>query len=317
MRTPNPTPIKDTVMYWNNLVYSDPGAGKTVLTSTDNKVFILVTETDGIMSAQTFGKGSPAEHEVIEDWEHLIGLIEYWEKNPETLKKWEVLGIDSLTEMQRLAKEYSLKVSAPEKIRKDQDHTRMQIQDYGIMHEELEGAVRRLNDLPINVFYTATAKKVEDPDGLEFLVPDLQGKKEYGIALKMAALMTSYGYLRVENHDVPAGDAENPEKTKTVKRRVIYWEDTGTIRGKDRTNKLRPHTVNATLQQIRLAIAGKMVRDSEGRIVKPARANDKPVVSEAPKKVAAQASPTPDKPVESNEKPKEDAADVTLETVEA
>ena len=187
-----------------------------------------------------------------------------------------------------------LEANRGERLSKGQDPETPQIQDYGKLHVLFENLVRRINELNINVLYTALTRKVEDADHNEFLVPEISGK-DYGVAMKIVALMTSYGHLRVELVEVPANDPENPERTKVVKRRTIYWEDTGTIRAKDRTTRLAPYTVNAKMKDIRLAIEGEMVRGANGKIVDPH-------APKAPrKKMAAQASPKPEKPVESVE----------------
>jgi hypothetical protein len=147
---------------------------------------------------------------------------------------------------------------------------------------------------------------VEDADENKFLVPDLQGKKDYGVAMKIASLMTSFGYMRTEVHDVPLTKEEGEEqKFKSVKRRVIYFEDTGTMRGKDRTNTLRPFIIQPTLAKIRKAVAGQMVRDNEGKIVNKGGNADgaKKAPAKAPvvKKAGAKASPKPDDVTESKE----------------
>ena len=49
----------------------------------------------------------------------------------------------------------------------------------------------------------------------------------------------------------PHKDSEGNETGKKVRTRRIYWEDTGTSRGKDRTRALAPHTDNLKLKQIR------------------------------------------------------------------
>jgi len=298
------------------MIFADPGAGKTVFSGQDNKVLFIAPESDGLMSAQTMG--STAERIIVKDWETLKNTYEWFDENPEECEKYNVFSIDSISEMQYLAKDYVLRMTEDDKRRKGQDPTKMQIQDYGIMHELVENMVRGFNDLPVNVLWTATAKKVSDADDNEFLVPDLQGKKEYGVALKMAALMTSYGYLRVETHEVSAPTEDDPNATRPVKRRVIYWEDTGTIRGKDRTNALKPFTVNMTLQQMRLAIMGRMKRNSEGKIEKVGAQNvSKPAKAAAPKIEAPQASPTASDPVDSTPNGKEDNEALILDTVEA
>lgn len=302
---PEVKPIKDDLLKWNIWVYADPGAGKTVLASSDAKVLMWVPEVDGIMSAQTFGKGTTADRTLMHSFDDLLNAVTWYEENQDELDQWDVLSVDSISEMQYLTKQYVLDQNADAKRRKDQNPDKMQVQDYGEMHEELEAIIRRINDLPINVFYTATAKMVEDADENKFLVPDLQGKKDYGVALKIASLMTSFGYMRTEIHDVEVkpepgeDDSDSEEKSekkyKQVKRRVIYFEDTGTIRGKDRTNKLKPFIINPTLAQIRKAVSGEMVRNAEGRIVNSDKASGStpkaPTKRPAVKKAAAQASP--------------------------
>lgn len=262
---PEITKLSPEIDFWKILLYADSGSGKTVFVGADKKVIFLDPDKGGTVSAARFG--SSASKITVKVWEDIKNAYEWFEAHPEELKDFEVFAIDSLTEMQNMAKNYVLRMTAEEKIRKNQDPTKMHIQDYGIMHDLLETMVRAFNDLPINVLWTATAKQVEDQDKNPFLVPEIQGKGGYGVAMKIVSLMTSYGYMRVELHDVPAPTEENPDNFKQVKRRVIYWEDTGTIRGKDRTRSLAPFTVNANLLQVRLAIAGKLTRNSEGKLV--------------------------------------------------
>lgn len=297
--------LADEVEYWNILLCADSGAGKTVFAGQDNRVLFIATEdagrNSGTLSAARMG--STAEKITVHEWEDVKNAYEWYEDNPEELKDVNVLVIDSLPEMQRLAKEYCLKMSAPEKIRKNRDPEKMELPDYGNMHELVENMVRGMNDLPVNVLYTATAKKVEDADKIEFMVPDIQGKGDYGFAMKMVALMTSYGFMRIELAEVPAPTEENPEATKLVKQRMFYWEDTGTIRAKDRTCSLTPFTVNMTLQQMRRAIKGELKRTAEGKFVKvvaPQQLSKTPAKAPA-KKVAPQPSPQPEAKVESDE----------------
>lgn len=286
-------PLADDVLYWNIMMYADPGAGKTVFAGSDLKVLFIAPEKDGLMSAQTLG--SKAHRILIPNWETLINTYEWYDENPDELSEYDVISIDSVTEMQHLAKDYTLRMGAEEKRRKGRDPDKMEIQDYGTMHELLENMVRGFNDVQCNVLYTATAKMVEGPDKETFLVPDLQGKKEYGVAMKIASLMTCYGYMRVETHDVAAPTAEDAKAIKQVRRRVIYWEDTGTIRGKDRSNKLKPFTLNANLQQVRRAIKGDYIRNPEGFLVKKAVTPAKAVAKKAVK-------PTVEKVVEATQK---------------
>lgn len=259
--------LADDIPFWNILLYADSGTGKTVFAGSDEKVLFLAPEDSGTLSA--LRTGSEASKISVRKWEDIKNAYEWFDANPDELREYDVLVIDSLSEMQYMAKEYVLRMTAPDKIRKDQDPDKMQLQDYGMFHELVEQMVRGFNDLPVNILWTATAKKVEDADGNAFLVPEIQGKGDYGFSMKMVSLMTSYGYMRTELHEIPSPTDEEPRKTKTVKRRVIYWEDTGTIRGKDRTCALAPFTINATLAQVRQAINGELKRDRSGRIVPP------------------------------------------------
>ena len=277
---PSVMKLSADVVYWNILLYADSGTGKTVFAGSDKKALFLDPDKDGTISAARMG--SEASKIKVKQWEDVKNVYEWYEAHPEELADFDIFVIDSLSEMQYMARDYVLRMTAAEKIRKDQDPKKMQLQDYGIMHELVEQMVRGFNDLQINVLWTATAKKVEDADGNAFLVPEIQGKGDYGIAMKMVSLMTSYGYMRVELHDIPAPTEDDPDKMRAVKRRVIYWEDTGTIRGKDRTCSLAPFTVNASLAQVRRAIAGELKRDSKGRLVAPA-------MNEEPKKRAPRA----------------------------
>lgn len=297
-------PLADDVPFSNILGYGDSGAGKTVLAGSDLRVLFLAPEDSGTLSALRMG--SKADKITVKNWEDLIEAFNYLYDHPEILAKYDWLCIDSVTEMQYMAKDYVLREGKARKIAKNQDPEKMQLEDYGSMHTLLENLVRNLNDLPVNCFYTATAKKVEDAEKNEFLVPDIQGKKEYGIAMKIAALMTSYGYLRTEIHAIPAPTEENPEAVKNVKRRVMYFEDTGVIRGKDRTIALAPFVINPTLQNIRRAMKGDMKRNKDGFIVKPGAAAKpgevapvKTEVVEPSKKADEQASPQAEDKVES------------------
>ena len=281
--------LADDVPKWNILIHADSGAGKTVFAGSDDRVLFIAPEDSGTLSALRMG--STAQKIRVRHWNDIKDAVEYLEDNPDVLAKYDVLAVDSLTEMQKMCMAAILEASRSERLSKGQDPDTPQIQDYGKLHVLFENLVRRINELDINVLYTALSRKVEDADHNEFLVPEITGK-DYGVAMKIVALMTSYGHLRVEIVDIPAPTDDNPDQTKTVKRRTIYWEDTGTIRAKDRTTRLAPFTVNAKLKQIRLAIDGKMSRNANGKIVTVIEATpvNRPTRR---KKVAIQASPQP------------------------
>lgn len=231
--------LQDEVPHINMLVYGDSGIGKTVLAGSDDSVLFLAPEDNGTLSA--IRMGSKADRYPIAKWDDLMqaydDLYDLVEKGEPIPYKW--LCIDSATEMQAMCMRYILKKVHAENPDRDPDIPAIQDwQRYYIMFEKM---VRAFNDLPVNVLYTALARKVEDADGNEFMVPEIQGK-DYGIAMKTVSYMTCYGYMMrdVAEKEVPI-DPKQPEGEKKkikVRQRVIFWEDNGVYRGKDRTMSL-------------------------------------------------------------------------------
>ena len=234
--------LSDDVPSLNFLVYADSGSGKTVFAGSANRVLFIAPEDSGTLSAVRMG--SKADKIKVKEWEDFIAAYEYCYDHQDELKeKYDWFVIDSTTEMQAMCMRYLLRIQRDERIKKDQDPDQPQIQDYGKLYILMEKMVLAFNDLPVNVLYTALARTAEDPDGNEFLLPMLGSNKptDYRIAMKIAAQMTSYGFLKVEITE--KDDPNNPGKRRKVKQRVIYWEDNGLYRGKDRTTRLQPKTI--------------------------------------------------------------------------
>lgn len=249
--------LTEDVPFLNVLVYADSGAGKTVFAGSDVDVLFIAPEDSGTLSALRMG--STAQKWPIRRWEDLMEAADYFwtmAENGEKIPfKW--FSVDSLTEMQDMAMRYVLQETKKEKEAKDQDPTIPQIQDWQKFYIIFENMVRSFNDLPVNVLYTALSRKEEDADANEFLIPDIRGK-DYGVAMKIVSLMTSYGYMKVGVVKETGEDGTE----KKVRQRTIYWQDQGTIKGKDRTMALAPKTVNLNLKQIRERIEGFSVSTS-------------------------------------------------------
>ena len=237
------TPLKDDVPYVNLLVYADSGAGKTVLAGSDYKVLFMAPEDSGLLSSLRLG--SKADKIKVKTWPDLMAAYDYLYDHPEILAKYDWLCVDSLTEMQGMCLRYIVSSQRQDRLNKDQDPDQPQIQDYGKLYILMEKFVLAFNDLPVNTFYTALSRAAEDSDGNDFILPMLGSSepKKYHVAMKIAAHMTSYGYLKVQVVDLPAPTEAEPNKVRKIKQRVVIWEDTGTIRGKDRTTRLAPKTV--------------------------------------------------------------------------
>lgn len=269
-------PLQEDLVYVNLMVYADSGTGKTVFGGSDDRVLFIAPEDSGTISAKRHG--SKADKWPVQSWNDLLEAYEYLydqiEENGSLPYDWIV--IDSLTEMQYMAMSYVLKKGVEDRPTKDPEVP--EIQDWQRYYIIFEKMVRAFNDLDVNVLYTALARKVEDAEGEDFYVPDIQGK-DYLLAMKIASLMTSFGQMVIELQ--PQIDAEGNETGKKVRRRRIYWEDTETSRGKDRTRALAPTTDGLTLKAVRRKIEGYEVPEPRKAPVKKAPA----------KKVAARKAP--------------------------
>lgn len=298
-------------LYYNFLIYANSGTGKTVFAGSDRRCLFIAPERHGILSAVRMG--SKLKQVKIKHWEHFRKSIDHLEAHPEILKDFDWLVIDSLSEMEKMLKRAILEAEAPGRVAKDQDIDQLQIQDYGKAYQLMEAVVYRANDLPVNVLYTALATAKETPDHKEFLTPMLGStdKKKYDLPMKIVSMMTSFGYMTNETVEMPVPTEENPDAIQLVRQRRIYWDDTGKITGKDRTTRLGPFTVDATLQQVRRCADGTLVRGANGTIVKPgvktapAAKPQPPVKVEEVKSDEDKTSPQADEPVDSDTDGKE------------
>lgn len=251
----------------NLMVYGAPGTGKTVLGGSADRALFLAPEDDGTISAKR--QGSSAKKwpglNTFEDWANAVNRIA--EEIDSISENFDWLVIDSITHLQRLTMRQILDDALEDNPERDPDIPQMQ--DWQKYQNMFLRFVQMVNDLPINVLWTALVRAEEDEDGEDFLTPDIQGKG-YQMSLTVASYMTSFGYLEVEEKPYKRNgeyvlDSNGDRKTRAV--RTITWRDTGKIRGKDRTNVLAPYTRDTTLQQIDDLIHGRTTREE---LTKPA-----------------------------------------------
>lgn len=243
--------IQDVDDKVNLLIYGDSGVGKTRLAGSDDKVLFVAPEdnSDGLLSAVL--AGSTADKWPIKKWDDLAEAFNYLYHLDTIPYNWVV--IDSLTEMQMMAMRGILDSAIEENPSRDPDIP--QLQDWQKYYEMVKRMIKAFNALDVNVLYTALARVAEDQDGIEYMLPDLQGKKD-NYSKQVASWMTSFGYMSVKRKKIENEGA----KPTFVDERRITWKDTGVIKGKDRTNALAPFTVvegDHPLKDIRLAIEAK------------------------------------------------------------
>lgn len=234
--------LEDDDDFINLLVYGPSGVGKTVLGGSANVLFIA-PEDDGTLSAKR--QGSKAKKWTIKKWEDVEKAYNWLYDNPDHGFDWIV--IDSVTEFQQIMLRGILDGVVAENAKRDQDIPA--IQDHQKWQNMFKRFVKAFNALPVNVLWTALVRNESDEDGEDFLTPDIQGKG-YQMSQAIASYMTSYGFMKIRR----VKDKETG-KVKIVRR--ITWQDTGVIRGKDRTNVLAPFTEDKTLAEI-----GKMIENA-------------------------------------------------------
>lgn len=233
----------------NFMVYGPSGCGKTVLGGSDDRVLFLTCEPEGCISAKRMG--STARQKIITHWDQLEEFYERaagWAETKSGIPfTWFV--IDTISDAQGLL--FDKLLDEKGKIVEDWP-------EYRLNQKILLRFVKKMNALPVNVLWLAWDRKETDADGDDFFCPEIHGKG-YSIAMQVAAQMTSYGYMQVRTERVPViregKQVINPKtkkpRTTLETHRWIYWQDVQSLRGKDRTMALAPHTKDLTLKQIR------------------------------------------------------------------
>lgn len=285
----------DDSTFVNILVYAKSGTGKTVFAGSDDRVLFLATEDDGTISA--LNQGSKAQKWKIKHWTDMAKAVAWLQENEDELtEQFDWVSVDSATDMQQLMLRYILEVAVEDNEERDPDIPA--IQDHQKWQNMFKRFVRAINDLPINVCWTALVRAEEDEDGEDFLTPDIQGKG-YQLSQTIASYMTSYGYMEaIPTKRKKDGEIVKDSAGKPVIdiRRRITWRDEGKIQGKDRTDVLAPHTTDLSLKQIRQLVTGEKKReDFRKRPVKKAEPTKR-----APAKKTNPAN-TPDNAVDVND----------------
>lgn len=271
--------------YVNILVYGPSGVGKTVLAGSGGdpkngglRTLFIAPEDAGTLSAKR--RGSKADKWPVKSWSDLQAAFAWLDQNPDHPFDWIV--IDSLTDMQQILLRHILDTIVEKN--EDRDPDIPAVQDHQKWQNQFKRFVKAFNALPVNVLWTALPMTATNPQGEEFVTPDLQGKG-YQISQTIASFMTSYGYMETRTimyKNPKYGQEGEPEKI-AKEGRVITWKDTGVIRGKDRTDRLQPRTIDKTLVDLHNLITGERrglgkpaEKPAEKPVEKPKAAPDKP-----------------------------------------
>ncbi|AXH49799.1 Sak4-like ssDNA annealing protein [Gordonia phage Pleakley] len=237
-----PDDIVDIDDYTENitmLIYGDPGIGKTRFAGTA-RTLILAVE-NGTIAAKKSGGDSKVWK--CPKWENVVEAYEWLLDNaskPGFPFDW--VCIDTGTQMQLQIRRDI--VDADAEVDDSRNPDKVELQEYGEEQQRLMRYVTLINDLPVNVLWTAHAMLATNEEGEEFRLPQFHGKG-YQVANWIAAQMHCVGYMHFAQVKTKAG---------TRSARVIQWRGTDSVRAKDRFDALGARTVGKGLSDIQKII---------------------------------------------------------------
>lgn len=203
-RRPSPptiTSLADFEESINIMIYGDPGAGKTPLAGTCPDGLFLATEP-GTISAKRAGSRS--------DLARAYNFREFkrtflWLRDvavPSQKYKW--LMVDSATRMQEMVMRDILDEVHKENPHRDPDIP--DVKEHQKWQQVFKKYVNAINDLPINVLWTAHAMRSEDQDGEPLILPMFSGRNGTDdpktMSMWMSGTVSLLGYLGVNEEDI-------------------------------------------------------------------------------------------------------------------
>jgi hypothetical protein len=165
------------------LFFGPAGNGKTHLLGTAQE-----DERTAPMLLLDFEGG----HETLAGLDIDVAEIRSWEDYSEAYEvaasgEYNSIGIDSISETHVFALMDILKQKGPSRREPDL----IEMGDYGVASTQMRRLLREFRDLPMHVFYTASAKEVEERGVGKVKVPALSGQ----LAEEVVHLMSVCGYL--------------------------------------------------------------------------------------------------------------------------
>ena len=219
------------------LLVAGPGFGKTVLFGTEDKALFLTTDPEGTVSAWMMGSKA-LEWECTTYSDVMDAYVYLRDGGIEELGLTWVF-IDNISEVQELAKHTNIELEKKRNPAID-DFVPSQA-NYQRSQNMLLDLVKKFNDLPVNIGYTAWMQTNEDNEGNEYYAPGIHGQKGQ-IAQMVAGYMNVVGY----------GEVTTDEKGED--HRVIVFSQIGPYRGKDRFNALGKKRTDLTLPRMKSII---------------------------------------------------------------
>lgn len=258
-----PVSLTDTTDTVNVLYYGDGGTGKTSnLATLANLGPVLVINAEaGLKKRPLANLGINVDNiDIYPDpddpqgvtFDGLRSVHDYLRANPDAY-----IGVqwDSLTEIyQKLLRDVvDQAVAKAERIGKSRDPFFVEMQDYGVMTQQVKQLVRDFRDLPIHFGISALERRDQDDDGTV----------TYGPAASPALVTDVFGYMDIVLHTSVTDVAGKPEY---IGASAPY----GKYRAKDRFGALPEKMITPSYERIIAYVEGEMTKDSDP-LVKAAR----------------------------------------------
>ena len=240
--------IEEYTEHITMLVFGDPGIGKTRFAGSAKTLIIGVE--NGTISARQNGKGAkvwkcPKWTNFVEAYEWLV------ENTPKDDFPFDWIAIDTGTQLQLNIRRDIIDADVEVDPSRNPDH--QELQEYGEEQNRLMRYVTLVNDLPVNILWTAHAMLATNEEGEEFRLPQFHGKG-HQVANWIAAQMHCVGYMHFD---------EVRTKNGVRKARVIQWRGSEDVIAKDRFDALGARTVGKSLADIQKIIESANAVDSE------------------------------------------------------
>lgn len=248
-----PDDIVDIDEYTENitmLVYGDPGIGKTRFAGS-GKTLILAVEKGTVSARKAKGDAKVWD---CSTWEKFRDAYEWLhDKAGEPGFPFEWIAIDTGTQLQLNIRRDIVDQDAAVDDSRNPDT--VELQEYGEEQQRLMRYVTLVNDLPVNVLWTAHSMLVSNEEGEELRLPNFHGKG-YGVANWIAAQMHCVGYMHYADVNTKSG---------IRKARVIDWRGSENLIAKDRFDALGARTINKGLSEVTKIIEASNAVDEESK----------------------------------------------------
>lgn len=213
-------------------IVAPPGWGKTIFGGTARKGLFLTTDPEGTLSAQQ--QGSTCEEWKITSWQDLSDAYVYLKT--EGCDEYDWVIVDNISEAQYLAMRGS--IDAARERNKSRDEYVPGLDDHQRSQMMMVDFVKKMNDLPINVLWTAHRTTGEDDEGNVVYGAAIHGKQG---AIEDQIL----GYMNIVGFGVMRDDE-----------RIVHLSNTGPFKGKDRYQKLGKARKDLTIPKLEAIVRG-------------------------------------------------------------